>query len=81
MKVRVRFFAALRDLVGEDEVGLELVPGATVEQAWARLVEDHPDLGPRRRSLAAARNRRYVGFEEPLADGDELVFIPPVSGG
>jgi molybdopterin converting factor subunit 1 len=81
MRIRVRFFAALRDLVGEAETSLVLGPGATVEEAWAHLVRDHPELAPRRRSLAAARNRRYVAFDEPLAEGDELVFIPPVSGG
>ena len=81
MRVRVRLFAGLREDVGSGEVDLELPSGATPEDAWRRLAEDHPALAPRRRSLAAAVNRRYATFDAALADRDELVFIPPVSGG
>ncbi len=81
MRVRVRLFAALRDSVGRSEVLLDLAEGATAEEAWRHLVKEHPALAPRRRSLAAAVNRRYVDFEASLAEGDEVVFIPPVSGG
>jgi molybdopterin synthase sulfur carrier subunit len=81
MRVQVRFFAGLREAVGRDACALELPEGATPENAWSRLVDETPDLAPRRRSLAVAVNRQYVAFDAPLADGDELVFIPPVSGG
>jgi molybdopterin converting factor small subunit len=40
-----------------------------------------PALAPRRTSLAAAVNARYADFDTPLDNGDEVVFIPPVSGG
>jgi molybdopterin converting factor subunit 1 len=81
VRIRVRLFASLRDTVGRREVEIELGPGATPEEAWARLAEDHPGLGARRASLAASVNRRYAPFDTVLADGDELAFIPPVSGG
>ena len=81
MRVRVRLFAGLREAVGAAELDLELPEGATAEDAWRRLVESHPSLAPRRLSLAAAVNRRYAPFDAPLAVGDEVVFIPPVSGG
>jgi molybdopterin converting factor subunit 1 len=81
MRIRVKLFAALREAAGLSVVDLELPAGATAEDAWRRLLEGHPVLGPRRASLAAAVNRRYAPFDMPLADGDELVFIPPVSGG
>ncbi len=81
MHVRVRLFASLRDVVGREELPLELAEGDTAGEAWARLVAAHPPLGARRRSLSAAVNRRYVPFDEVLHDGDELVFVPPVSGG
>lgn len=77
----MRLFASLREAVGSDRVGLELPEAATVEQAWGLLVAAHPKLAPRRSSLSAAVNRRYAGFEQALRDGDEIVFIPPVSGG
>lgn len=81
MRVRVRLFASLRDAAGVPEASLELPPGATAESAWSRLVGDFPALAPRRASLAAAVNRRYAPFDTALQDGDEVVFIPPVSGG
>lgn len=81
MRVRVRFFASLRDTVGCREREEQLPPGATPETLWQRLVTEHPSLEPRRASLAAAVNREYVAFDHALADGDEVAFIPPVSGG
>jgi molybdopterin converting factor subunit 1 len=81
MHVRIRLFASLRETVGRGEAELQLRPGATAEDAWRSLVSAHPALGPRRASLAASVNRRYAAFDTPLQDGDELVFIPPVSGG
>ena len=81
MRVRVRLFASLREAVGTSEVELDLPEGATAEMAWQRLAEAHTALAPRRPRLTAAVNRRYALFDTPLRDGDELVFVPPVSGG
>jgi molybdopterin synthase sulfur carrier subunit len=81
MRVRVRLFASLREAVGHGEVELEMPVGATAEQAWERIVRDHPALAERRARLTAAINRSYATFDTPLRDGDELVFVPPVSGG
>jgi molybdopterin converting factor subunit 1 len=81
VRVRVRLFASLREAVGRDHLDLDLPEGATVEDAWRRLVAECPALTARRRSLSAALNRRYVPFDAPLAAGDEVVFVPPVSGG
>ena len=81
MRVSVRLFASLRELAGADRVELDLGDPATPEAAWRGLVERHPTLASRRASLAAAVNRRYARFDEPLREGDEVAFIPPVSGG
>lgn len=81
MRVRVRLFASLREAAGVPEVRLDLAAGATAEDAWHRLAGDFPGLAPRRASLAVSVNRRYARFDAVLRDGDELVFIPPVSGG
>lgn len=81
MRVRVRLFASLREAVGEAAAELELAPGATAEDAWRALVGLHPALAPRRASLAAAVNRSYTDWGAVLREGDELAFIPPVSGG
>jgi molybdopterin converting factor subunit 1 len=81
MRVRVRLFASLREAAGRSEAALELAPGATAEAAWGALAAGSPALLPSRRSLAVSVNRRYTSFETVLQDGDEVVFIPPVSGG
>lgn len=81
MRVRVRLFGSLRERAGRAEELLDLPRGATAEAAWLALVGAFPELAPRRASLAVAVNRVYAGFETELADGDEVVFIPPVSGG
>lgn len=81
MRVRVRLFASLREAVGQGEVELDLPDGATPEEAWRRLARAHPGLPRRRTSMATAVNRHYAPFDTPLAEGDEVAFIPPVSGG
>jgi molybdopterin synthase sulfur carrier subunit len=81
MRVRVRLFAALREAAGRPELELDLPEGASAEDAWQTLARSCPSLGPRRASVAASVNRRYAPFDTPLDDGDEVVFIPPVSGG
>lgn len=81
MRVRIRLFAVQRELAGAREVPLELADDATVESAWAALVERHPILGPGRPSVRFARNGAYADAGERLADGDEVAMIPPVSGG
>ena len=81
MRVRVRFFAGIREAVGRPELEIDVAEGATPEDVWRRLAADTPALAARRPSLSAAVNRRYAAFDAVLADGDEVVFVPPVSGG
>ncbi len=81
MRVTVRLFARLRDVAGTDELVLEVPAGATVETAWEQLVTSHPRLDAHRASLSAAVNEEYARLTTRLADGDEVAFLPPVSGG
>jgi molybdopterin synthase catalytic subunit len=82
MRVRVRLFAILRERAGLDELEVELPDGATTEDALAALGErDGLSELIERMPLAVAVNRDYATRERPLADGDELALIPPVSGG
>ncbi len=76
MKVAVRLFAALRELAGARERALELDEGASVDDVWPAL-----GLGDEPAGLVYAVNRAYVERGTPLADGDEVALIPPVSGG
>ncbi len=77
----MRLFAWLREAAGCGEAELSLPEGATAEQAWRELASAHPALAGRRPGLLAAVNRSYASFDTALAEGDEVVFIPPVSGG
>lgn len=80
MNVRVRLFASAREAAGVGHLLLELPAGATVRDAIAAVTRLHPLVGEIRQ-MVIAKNREYVGLEDPLADGDELALIPPVSGG
>ncbi len=79
--VRVRLFAIQRELAGTRELSLDLPVGATIDDAWSALVARHPVLAPGRPSVRFARNGNYADASTVLGDGDELAFIPPVSGG
>lgn len=81
MTVRTLFFSVLRDAVGEAERSVALPDGATGVDLFDVLAAAHPGFRPYRSVVRLAVNRRYVPFETELADGDEVVFIPPVSGG
>jgi molybdopterin synthase catalytic subunit len=80
MRVTVRCFAQLRELA-TDRCELPLADGATVEAAWAALVERFPALEAHRPYCRGARNGAYAAWNEALADGDLVAFLPPVSGG
>jgi molybdopterin synthase catalytic subunit len=79
--IRVRLFARQRELVGAREVQLELPAGASIDDAWAALVERHPAVADGRPWMRFARNGEYADPATALSDGDELACIPPVSGG
>ena len=81
MRVRVRLFAIQRELAGTREISIDLPTGGTVDDAWQAVVERHAVLAPGRPSVRFARNGEYVDATAMLAEGDEVAFIPPVSGG
>jgi MoaE-MoaD fusion protein len=82
MRISVRLFAILRERAGRSALELELPDGATVADAIQRLRQE-PGLGEplERIRVAAAVNREYASPGDPLAAGDELALVPPVSGG
>lgn len=80
MRVRVRCFASLRELA-TDRSDLDVGQGARVEDAWRALVGRYPGLEPHRPYALAARNGAYARWDDVLTDGDEVAFLPPVSGG
>lgn len=81
MLVTIRLFAGLRELAGEAELPRDLPEGATVRHAWDTLALEFPQVAAYERSMSAAVNADYARFTTPLQHGDEVAFLPPVSGG
>jgi len=76
MQVQVRYFAALRERVGRSEERIEVPEGSTAGEVW-RLATG----GPLPENVLVAVNMEYTGPERKVADGDEVAFFPPVTGG
>lgn len=81
MRVTIRLFARLRDLAGAGTLTREIPQGAGVDAVWQALAREYPAMAPLRPSIAVAVNAEYARFETTVADGDEIAFLPPVSGG
>jgi len=81
MQVRVLFFGRLKDIVGKSEESAELSEGARVEDLFARYGRSFPELAQFRSSVVASVNQEFAEWRAPLSSGDEVAFLPPVSGG
>jgi molybdopterin converting factor subunit 1 len=79
--VTVRLFARLRELTGATELPRQLPDGSTAQDAWNALAREFPGLAAYSASISCAVNESYARFTTPLQDGDEVAFLPPVSGG
>jgi molybdopterin converting factor subunit 1 len=81
MEVRIRCFGAVREIVGSSELVVDVSDGSTLHELMSRLCCRFPQLEPMTGSLLFAVNREYAAPDKGLAAGDEVVLIPPVSGG
>ena len=81
MQIRVLFFGALKDIVGFAEDHLHVDAGSDVARLLDIYSRRFPALEAHRMSLLFSRNREFVDRGERLAEGDEIAFLPPVSGG
>ena len=81
MKVRLLFFAVLRDIVGKSETDVEVPDGTRAADLWQRLRSQYAPLAGYAQPPMTAVNESYVRPEVVLRDGDEVAFIPPVAGG
>ena len=81
IRVRVRLFARQREIVGSRTVELELLAGATAQDAWVAIAAAYPDLAAARPYVRFAVDGSYADSSTPLSDGSEVACIPPVSGG
>ena len=81
MRVTVRLFARLRDITGASELSRDLAPGATIGDVWRQLAGEFPELSAYERSISTAVNADYARMTQVVGEGDEIAFLPPVSGG
>lgn len=81
MKIRIRYFASLREVTEQSEEILELPVGTRIADIQSTLIARYPRLQPILKRCLCAVNRGYVPPETELHEQDELVFIPPMGGG
>jgi molybdopterin converting factor subunit 1 len=80
-RVKVLFFGRLKEIVGHAEDSVELPDGSPIEALFSHYGAHHPELARYRASLVASRNQEFAAWSTPLHSGDEVAFLPPVSGG
>lgn len=81
VRVKVLFFGQLKDLVGCAEDALELNQGSDLAAVFAHYANRFPALAAHRKSIVLARNQHFSSPSTSIEDGDEIAFLPPVSGG
>ena len=80
-RLKVLFFGRLKDLIGRAEDSVNSTDASTIEQLFALYAARNPELAKYRPSLVASRNQEFAAWDTPLHPGDEVAFLPPVSGG
>ncbi|HUL33689.1 MAG TPA: molybdopterin converting factor subunit 1 [Candidatus Eisenbacteria bacterium] len=81
VRVKVLFFGRLRELIGVAEEEGELPEGSTLAQVFERYAGRFPKLTGFRASMVVSRNQEFAAWDTRVAAGDEIAFLPPVSGG
>ena len=81
MRVTVRLFARLRDLAGAAELIREVPEPADARAVWNAMAAEWPALREYEKTLSVAINAEYARMTAAVHDGDEIAFMPPVSGG
>ena len=81
MRVVIRLFARLRDIAGSGDLVRDAPAGSTVADVWRGLVAEFPEMARYDSSISSAVNEDYAKMTAALSDGDEIAFLPPVSGG
>jgi molybdopterin synthase catalytic subunit len=81
MRVRVLFFGILKDVVGSPAEDAEFPPGTDLRTVFASYAARFPRLAELAASIVVARNQQFTNISESITEGDEVAFLPPVSGG
>ena len=78
---KVRFFASLKDLVGESELEMQLEQQTSVRKIFQQLGTRFPEIKKYESIMLIAVNMEYADLDATVSPGDEVCFFPPVSGG
>jgi MoaE-MoaD fusion protein len=81
MRARVLFFGVLKELVGRTAEDAEFPEGTDLRAVFEAYALRYPALGEMARCIVMARNQEFAELSTPLGEGDEVAFLPPVSGG
>ncbi|MEM9087471.1 MAG: MoaD/ThiS family protein [Cyanobacteria bacterium P01_F01_bin.53] len=81
IKITLKLFAIYQETLGEAEQMMTLPVGATAGDVRDRLIQAHPSLAKWKDLTRFGINLQFAEENTSLSDGDELVLIPPVSGG
>jgi molybdopterin converting factor subunit 1 len=81
IRVKVLFFGRLKEIAGRSEDDVDLSEGVSIETLFAQFAACYPELARYRASVVASRNQEFAAWNTPLHSGDEVAFLPPVSGG
>ena len=81
MRVTVRLFARLREIAGRDTIEHDVAAQSSVADVWKLLVTQWPAMAAFDRTVSGAVNAEYARMSSEVKDGDEVAFLPPVSGG
>ena len=81
MHITVLLFARLRDIAGTANLDRKLPDGATARILWKTLAQDFPEFNSYSKAISTAVNEEYAHMDSELSDGDQVAFLPPVSGG
>jgi molybdopterin synthase catalytic subunit len=79
MRVQVLFFGLLREVTGSPAEGLEVPESATLGDVAGVYAARYAEFRALGRNLLMARNQEFAGAGTPLAEGDEIAFLPPVA--
>ncbi len=81
MKVKLLLFASLKDIAGRRDLEMELDDGSTLQQVTEKLASLYPEIGRMQNSVRIAINQEFADENIALNNGDEIAFLPPMSGG
>lgn len=81
MRIAVKLYASFREIVGKKEETVEVPDGTTVQMLLEEYIKRFPQIARFREHIILSVNKEYGHPSRKLKDGDEISFLPPVSGG